>query len=438
MEPVDLRRHDSSQTLAIASFTLSLALHAGAVVALSRADFFDASTTAGRSTLATEALLVVPPAITTQPPPPPPPEPPPANEPPPPPPEDDQTVRPGIDDSAANTPNWLGFSQATPHSGERSTIEQSALSPAPGSPAPQGPSRPAAEPTPEATQPGVITPPSPPPAPTEPAQPASPGTRPTPDDRPAAAVAQGDGRKPAPEPIATPAATPPDNPTPQPIATPPQPAPNTAATEPPESQPREGLEETSPAGIEPRAVPPAPPQASPPPGTGPAPLEPQGQRAEPAPPSPQPSPAPGTPPPPAAEARGSAPGLLSDAESVAAALQEAIDVKPGKVLAAKGLRIQTVRPEWAVTTRLMARPKNPVVKVTFGRNGRVIKAEFVEGQGTGWSDVDGPLKDALYRWTARGSTLDQLPASPGPGGEPRGVALTFRVILSNDDTPLQR
>ena len=135
---------------------------------------------------------------------------------------------------------------------------------------------------------------------------------------------------------------------------------------------------------------------------------------------------------------GKAPGLLSDAESVAAAIREAIDVKPGKVLAAKGLRIQTVRPEWAVTTRLMARPKNPVVKVTFGRNGRVLRAEFVDGQGTGWSDVDGPLKDALYRWTAKGATLDQIPTSPDADGEPRGVSLSFRVILSTDDIPLQR
>jgi hypothetical protein len=167
-------------------------------------------------------------------------------------------------------------------------------------------------------------------------------------------------------------------------------------------------------------------------------LEPEGQPAAATPPAPQPTPTPGTPPPPASDARGKAPGLLSDAESVAAALREAIDVKPGKVLAAKGLRIQTVRPEWAVTTRLMARPKNPVVKVTFGRSGRVIKADFVDGQGTGWTDVDGPLKDALYRWTAKGATLDEIPASPGPGDESRGVSLTFRVILSTDDIPLQR
>jgi len=48
------------------------------------------------------------------------------------------------------------------------------------------------------------------------------------------------------------------------------------------------------------------------------------------------------------------------------------------------------------------------------------------------------LKDALYRWTAKGATLDQIPASPRADGEPRGVSLSFRVILSTDDTPLQR
>jgi hypothetical protein len=368
-------------------------------------------------------------------------EPTPRAEPEPPKPPQEATVRPGIDESTADSPNWLGFSEATPHAGERSTIEQSALSPAPGNPAPQGPSRPATEPTPAEAQPGApVMPPPAPPAPDQ-APISTPGTRPTPDERPAAPDGAGDGRKPAPEPDAAPA-TPPEPSPAQPPPAPPQPAASEAQRAPditPEAQPREGLDATSPLGLEPKAQPPAPATPPPPPpGTGPVRLEPEGQPATPTPPAPQPAPTPGTPPPPASDARGKAPGILSDAESVAAALREAIDIKPGKVLAAKGLRIQTVRPEWAVTTRLMARPKNPVVKVTFGRSGRVVKAEFVDGQGTGWSDVDGPLKDALYRWTAKGSSLDEIPATPGPGGEPRGVSLTFRVLLSNDDTPLQR
>jgi hypothetical protein len=453
MNPVDLRRHDSSQTLAIASFTLSLALHAGVVVALSHADFFTPSTDARRDRVATEALLVLPPALATPPPPTPPPEQPtqPAKPPEPPKPSEpatEATVRPGIDESNATTPNWLGFNEATPHAGERSTIEQSALSPAPGNPAPDGPSRPSLEPAAAPSQPGTPQAPAPaaasPPAP-EPATPA-PSTRPTPDDRAKAPGGEGDGRKPAPEPVATPATTPRETPqeaASQPVAATSRPTPDTT----PETQPREGLQETSPAGIEPKAQPPAPAQTPPPPpGSGPARLEPQSPLTPPPQPATQPSVQPavqpaaplGTPPPPTTDTRGKAPGLASDAESVAAAIRDAIDVKPGKVLAAKGLRIQTVRPEWAVTTRLMARPTNPVVRVTFGRGGRVIKADFVDGQGTGWSDVDGPLKDALYRWTARGAALDQIPPTPGPGGEPRGVSLSFRVILSNDDTPLQR
>ena len=38
----------------------------------------------------------------------------------------------------------------------------------------------------------------------------------------------------------------------------------------------------------------------------------------------------------------------------------------------------------------------------------------------------------------RGATLDQIPTSPDADGEPRGVSLSFRVILSTDDIPLQR
>ena len=138
---------------------------------------------------------------------------------------------------------------------------------------------------------------------------------------------------------------------------------------------------------------------------------------------------------------GTSPGEKADAESIAAALEEAIDVRPGKVLAARGLKIQTVRPEWSVTTRIMASPRNPVVKVTFGRSGKVIKAEFVEGQTTGWPEVDGPLKDALYRWTASGEQLNTLPVPPpvrADGSFPpqKGISLTFRVLLRTE-SPLE-
>jgi hypothetical protein len=138
-------------------------------------------------------------------------------------------------------------------------------------------------------------------------------------------------------------------------------------------------------------------------------------------------------------------GKGEEAESMsdAAALETAVEIKPGRVLAGKGIQIKTVRPEWAITTRLRASPKNPVVKLTFGKSGRVIRASFVDGHSSGDREVDGPLMDALYRWTAKGTVINNLP-SPPPASPPpllntlaqeRGVTLSFRVLLNDNEEP---
>lgn len=127
---------------------------------------------------------------------------------------------------------------------------------------------------------------------------------------------------------------------------------------------------------------------------------------------------------PASTAPGT-PGIASDAESDASSIKEALEYRLGKPLAGKGLRIRTVRPVWSVTTRLTASPRNPVVRVVFGRDGRVIEAKFVAGQETGYPDVDAPILHAVHRWTASGEALTKLPAN-----DPRaGVVMTFRMIL---------
>ncbi len=91
------------------------------------------------------------------------------------------------------------------------------------------------------------------------------------------------------------------------------------------------------------------------------------------------------------------------------------------------MRITTVRPEWSITTRLMTAPKNPVVRIVFGKDGKVKKAGFVRGQSTGYEEVDGPLLDALYRWTAKGESLDKL-----GNDKNAGVGMSFRIVLRSD------
>lgn len=104
-----------------------------------------------------------------------------------------------------------------------------------------------------------------------------------------------------------------------------------------------------------------------------------------------------------------------------------LEFKPGMPLTGKGIRIRTVVPRFSTTTRLTAVPRNPVVVIRFNRAGRVVKAEFENNQGTGYRDVDEPLLDAVYRWTAAGEQLNRIPAGTNE-------TLTFRIrYLLNDD-----
>ncbi len=121
------------------------------------------------------------------------------------------------------------------------------------------------------------------------------------------------------------------------------------------------------------------------------------------------------------------PGEPSDRESVATALREAIDLSEwGRPLAREGLEVKTVRPRWSVTTRLARSPRNPVLIIRFGADGAVRSAEFLRDKrmifSTGFSDVDGPLLDAVYRWRAQGRAIEAL----GEGGEHQ---ISVRVVL---------
>jgi hypothetical protein len=123
------------------------------------------------------------------------------------------------------------------------------------------------------------------------------------------------------------------------------------------------------------------------------------------------------------------PGEESNRESDATSLRKATRVVPGRVAAAEGLEILTRRPRWGLTTIATRSPANPVVRVTFGKDGRVIEARFVRDadrvSGTGYPDVDEPLITAIYRWTARGEALEALPEDDPAAG----ITVTLRVIL---------
>ncbi|MFG0274223.1 MAG: hypothetical protein ACF8QF_04115 [Phycisphaerales bacterium] len=113
----------------------------------------------------------------------------------------------------------------------------------------------------------------------------------------------------------------------------------------------------------------------------------------------------------------------NDRDSPARSLEAPVKVEPGKPVAAEGLEIQTVRAKWTHTTLLTSRPKNPVIRVFFDREGRVAKAVFERSSGAKY--VDEPLLNAVYQWRAKGDALADLT----PEGEGSMIEVVFEIGL---------
>lgn len=191
-----------------------------------------------------------------------------------------------------------------------------------------------------------------------------------------------------------------------------------AATLPEATQTAIAGAETSPAG-DPNREDTPPPVPAPAPAETPAPAPPQPQTPVPSenPQPQQPQESPPTPPAsgdPAPAAPGpprDAPPRSGDAAEKESDAFSAVDVPPeqwrnGKPLAMKGLEIQPRRPSLPLLTQLTTRPRHPVVELRFNSRGRVERATLLSS--TGFEQVDGPILDSLYRWTARGEVLASL------------------------------
>jgi hypothetical protein len=142
-------------------------------------------------------------------------------------------------------------------------------------------------------------------------------------------------------------------------------------------------------------------------------------------PPPQQSPAPRAAPP----VPPSTVGSLSDRESVASAIRGATVVRPGQVLSAGGLDVRTVQPRWGRVTMRTAKPRNPTVAVTFAKTGKVKLADFAKDGDlifdAGSPDLNEPLLNAVYAWTATGKALEAL-----PNDDSAGITVLFRIILT--------
>ncbi|MBY0262377.1 MAG: energy transducer TonB, partial [Phycisphaerales bacterium] len=162
-------------------------------------------------------------------------------------------------------------------------------------------------------------------------------------------------------------------------------------------------------------------------------------KTDPQPPSPNPlnqrPPTPTTTPAPAAQSAPSPPSASisgdgaakpaeeSDKESEATSLEQTIELRPGRPAASQGLEIFTRRPNFTGLTIVTANPKNPLVKVVFGSSGDVVDVEILESSGA--RDIDEPVVNAVFLWTAKGPALKRI-RSDSPTA---GLSVKIRILL---------
>lgn len=120
-------------------------------------------------------------------------------------------------------------------------------------------------------------------------------------------------------------------------------------------------------------------------------------------------------------------GEVSEKESPATSVDPVLDFRPGKPLAREGLEINTVLPEFSVLTRITAGGvrREPIVTIRFGRNGKVVRATFKNGTLSGNPDLDEPIRNAIYSWTAKGEEIEAIPRTPRTAGVDVTIRLKF-------------
>lgn len=129
--------------------------------------------------------------------------------------------------------------------------------------------------------------------------------------------------------------------------------------------------------------------------------------------------------PPADPGEAGEPGEASDRESDAASLEPPAEAVLGQPVAAEGLEIKTRRPDLSITARLRGGARNPVVHITFGRNGRVLRADYKEGMTTGNTELDTGLRASIFTWTATGENLEKI----DPDDPRAGITVTLKLLF---------
>lgn len=106
------------------------------------------------------------------------------------------------------------------------------------------------------------------------------------------------------------------------------------------------------------------------------------------------------------------PGPLADRDSDAASVLFRGVYQWGSVLVGEGLEVRTVRPRFTLTARYLTVPQNPVLRISFGKDGTVRRVVMLRSSGFR-EERDEPIINAVYKWTASGRAIRELPDIPG-------------------------
>lgn len=134
--------------------------------------------------------------------------------------------------------------------------------------------------------------------------------------------------------------------------------------------------------------------------------------------APRPRTAPGSP--------NAEPGEASDRESIASSTRRMEGVfvsRNGRIEVGEGLEVRTERPRLTLLNSLTLAPVPPLMEVVFRKDGTVSSVTVLQSSGSD-TGIDEPVRSALYRWTASGRILDEL-----PDREDSKVILKVRVYL---------
>ncbi|NNF41733.1 MAG: hypothetical protein HKN62_01570 [Phycisphaerales bacterium] len=95
-------------------------------------------------------------------------------------------------------------------------------------------------------------------------------------------------------------------------------------------------------------------------------------------------------------------------------------IKRGKPLARPGLELKPQRPHFTTLTLLTAAPCDPLVRISFRRDGRPATAAILKTSCD--RRVDAAVENSLYRWRASGKQLESL-------GPEETLDVELRIVL---------